>query len=324
MNKMRRVSVGKVGYRSTNYWVISVGRFRLLIDLGRPRLLWPRSAFIAGFLLAMGPAMIQAQKSSGPARGSLIIDGGGVTKSVVARFVELAGGPRARVVVFPTAASSIRFGARNTIVDPDWPRDRAEWGAYEAYLKEWLGVDDVVVLHTRDRAEADSAEFTVPLRAATGVYLAPGNAGRYAAAYLGTRTQLELDGVLNRGGVILGSSAGAIIQGSFTVRGRPDKPLLIAPGHTTGFGFLRNVAINPHLTSARRDAELVNVVDAYPQILGIGLEDEAAILVQKDVFEVIGSGRVAIYDNLRRNGLWYYWLQPSDRFDLSTWTRIDR
>lgn len=165
---MRRVTVVKVGYRSTNYGVVSVGNFRLLVDPGMPRRLWPCSAFIAGFLLAMGPAMIQAQKSSGPTRGSLIIDGGGVTKSVVARFVELAGGPRARVVVFPTAASSIVFGAHNTIVDPDWPRNRAEWGAYEAYLKEWFGVDDVVVLHTRDRAEADSAEFTVPLRAAAG------------------------------------------------------------------------------------------------------------------------------------------------------------
>ena len=62
----------------------------------------------------------------------------------------------------------------------------------------------------------------------------------------------------------MGTSAGAIIQGSFLVRGRPDKPLLMAPGRTTGFGFLKNVAINPHLTSAKRDAELINVADAHP------------------------------------------------------------
>ena len=178
------------------------------------------------------------------------------------------------------------------------------------------------MLHTRDRAVANSDAFVAPLKSATGVYLIAGNAGRYADAYLGTRTQTELIAVLARGGVIFGSSAGAIIQGSFVVRGRPDKPLMIAPGRTTGFGFLTNVAINPHLTSAQRDAELVNVVDANPNILGIGIEDDAALLVRQNTFEVIGTGKVAIYDNVRRDGSWYYWLNPGYQFDLSTWTVI--
>jgi cyanophycinase-like exopeptidase len=118
--------------------------------------------------------------------------------------------------------------------------------------------------------------------------------------------------------------SGAIIQGSFVVRGRPDKPLLMASGHTTGFGFLANVAINPHLTSAQRDAELVNVVDAYPHILGIGIDDDAALLVRGNAFEVLGSGRIAIYENVRRGGgSWYYCLTSGEQFDLSTWTRIE-
>ena len=175
---------------------------------------------------------------------------------------------------------------------------------------------------TRAIARRTPKAFVAPLNSATGVYLPPGNSGRLADAYLGTRTQKTLKELLDRGGVIFGSSAGAIIQGSFTVRGRPDKPLLIAPGRTTGFGFLTNVAINPHLTSAKRDAELVNVVDAHPHILGIGIDDDAALVVRKNIFEVIGTGRVAIYDNVRRNGSWYYWLKPGDRFDLSTWTKL--
>ncbi|HEX5965083.1 MAG TPA: Type 1 glutamine amidotransferase-like domain-containing protein, partial [Pyrinomonadaceae bacterium] len=169
---------------------------------------------------------------------------------------------------------------------------------------------------------ADSETFVAPLKSATGVYLAPGNSGRLADAYLRTRTHDALKRLLDRGGVVFGSSAGAIIQGSFTVRGRPDKPLLMAPGKTTGFGFLTNVAINPHLTSAKRDAELVNVVDAHPKILGIGIDDDAALLVRKNTFEVIGAGRVAIYDNVRRNGSWYYWLKPGEHFDLATWTKL--
>ena len=265
---------------------------------------------------------LRAQKSTGPAAGTLIVDGGGATESVVRRFVELAGGHRAQIVVFATGPSAIRFGYRNIILNPDWPRDRKEWSQYEEYLKRWLSVDLVKVLHTRDRAVANSEAFVAPLKSATGVYLIAGNAGRYADAYLGTRTQTELIAVLARGGVIFGSSAGAIIQGSFVVRGRPDKPLMIAPGRTTGFSFLTNVAINPHLTSAQRDAELVNVVDANPNILGIGIEDDAALLVRQNTFEVIGTGKVAIYDNVRRDGSWYYWLNPGYQFDLSTWTVI--
>jgi len=273
-------------------------------------------------LIAFPLSLIAAQKSSGPPNGTLIVDGGGATEPIVRRFVELAGGAQARIVVIATAPSSIRFGPENVILDPDWPRDRNEWQQYRDYLKSWFGVDHVEIIHTRDRHVADSEVFVAPLNTATGVYLAPGNAGRLADAYLNTRTLTELKGLLNRGGVVFGSSAGAIIQGSFTVRGRPDKPLLMAPGKTEGFGFLKNVAINPHLTSAKRDAELVNVVDAHPELLGIGIDDDAALLVRKNVMEVIGAGRVAIYDNIRREGSWYYWLKPGDKFDLSTWTKI--
>jgi cyanophycinase len=262
-----------------------------------------------------------AQKSSGPDAGTLIVDGGGGTKSVVARFVETAGGENARIVVFATGPSALRFGPQNVALNPDWPRDRPEWQQYEAYLKDWLGVPSVQVLHTRDRNVANSDAFTAPLKSATGVYLTAGNAGRYADAYLQTRTQSELQAVLARGGAIFGSSAGAIALGSFLVRGNPEKPLLMATGRTTGFGFLRNVAINPHVTSAQRDAELVNVVDAHPEILGLGIEDDAALVVNKNMFEVVGTGRVAVYDNVRRNGSWYYWLSPGERFNLATWSR---
>ncbi len=275
-------------------------------------------------LLLSRVGRVDAQKSSGPARGTLIVDGGGGTKDVRAKFVELAGGANARIVALPTGASSIRFGEMNTILDPDSPRDRQEWRDYAAYLKDWLGVTDVTILHTRDRTVATSEEFVRPLKSATGVFLAPGNSGRYADAYLNTRTQQELAALLARGGVIFGSSAGAIIQGSFLVRGRPDKPLLMPKGRTTGFAFLQNVAINPHLTSAQRDAELVNVVDAHPNILGIGVDDDAALLVQGNTVEVIGAGRAAIYDNVRRDGAWYYWLKPGERFDLAKWEKVAR
>ncbi len=186
-----------------------------------------RSAKLCFLLIAAilaSAACAYAQKSSGPAKGTLIVDGGGATDAVVKRFVELAGSSNANIVVFPTGASAIRFGPEKVILNPDWPQDRPEWAAYREHVTKWFGVDRVTVLHTRDRTVADSEDFVRQLRSATGVFLGPGNAGRYAAAYVNTRTHRELEALLERGGVIFGSSAGAIIQGSFTVRGRPDKP----------------------------------------------------------------------------------------------------
>ncbi|HTP34369.1 MAG TPA: cyanophycinase [Candidatus Acidoferrales bacterium] len=280
--------------------------------------MWTRPVIAALFALqALG-----AQASSGPMHGTLIADGGGGTDLVKDRFVSLAGGVDANIVVIPTGASSLRFGPDKTILDPDWPRDRPEWAAYRKDLTAWFGTAHITILHTRDRAVADSEEFAKPLRTATGVFLGAGNAGRIARSYLGTRTQQELQALLDRGGVVLGSSAGSIVLGSFIVRGWPEKPLLMAPGHDRGFGFLRNVAINPHLTEAKRDYELINVVDAHPEILGIGIDEPAAIVVQGNRFEVIGTGKVAIYDNQPHPGAWYYWLNPGDRFDLARWQKI--
>jgi len=263
-----------------------------------------------------------AQGSSGPSKGVLVVDGGGTSQLVVEEFVRLAGGPSAKIAVIPTAASSLRFGGQKTILNPDWPRSRPEWALYEKHLEGIFGTESITVLHTRDRQVADSEEFAGALRSATGVFLGTGNAGRHAAAYLGTKVQSELAALLERGGVIMGSSAGSIILGSFIVRGRPDKPLLMAKGHTVGFGFLRNVAINPHLTSAKRDNELVNVCDEHPSLLGLGLDDDVALIVRGNRFEVIGKGGVAVYDNLPKEGAWYSWLKPGDSFDLATWKKV--
>ncbi len=220
-------------------------------------------------LIVLTVASAFAQRSTGPAKGILVVDGGGTSKPVVDEFVRLAGGEKAKIVVIPTGASSLRFGEEKTILNLDWPRSRPEWMIYEKHLRELFGAVSITVLHTRDRGVANSEEFTEPLRTATGVFLGTGNAGRHADAYLGTRTQTALKELLDREGVIMGSSAGSIILGSFIVRGRPDKPLLMARGRTQGFGFMKNVAINPHLTSAKRDNELVNVCDENPSILGL-------------------------------------------------------
>jgi cyanophycinase len=269
-----------------------------------------------GLLMISVTGGLVGQTSSGPENGSLLLTGGELVKSAIERFVSLAGGPDANFVYIPTASSGIKLDSGFVYIPPDSDTPSANTPQFERELCKAFGVIHITVLHTRNRETANSAKFVEPLRKARGVWLSQGNAGRLADAFLDTLAQREIRGVLDRGGVVGGNSAGAIIQGSYTVRGRPDKPLLMATGHERGFGFLKNVAINPHLTEGKRDAELVNVVDAYPNLLGIGIDEKAAILVQGDAFEVIGDGRVAIYDNKKHGSQWYYWLSPGDRFDL--------
>jgi cyanophycinase len=187
-----------------------------------------------------------------------------------------------------------------------------------------FGTQNVTLLHTRDRGVADSEQFVAPLLKATGVFLTPGNAGRIASSYLDTRTQKELESLLARGGVIMGSSAGAIIQGSYIVRGVPGKPVLMARDHERGFGWLPRVAIDPHLTQAKREDELVQVVDAHPDLLGIGLDEGVALVVRDHIAEIIGEGMVAIYDNEQHGNRWYYTLRSGDRFDLARRQKIDK
>lgn len=257
--------------------------------------------------------------------GALVLSGGEyIHPALRARFIELAGGSDKVFVYIPTASSGIRLpsGFEYEPLDTDAanPRD----SAFAAELAQMFGVRRIEILHTRNRATANSPDFLRRLQQADGVWLSGGNAGRLADAYLGTRTQQELSRVLERAGVVGGNSAGAMIQGSFIVRGRPDKPVLMAPGRTNGFAFLRDVVINPHLLSQKRENELVSVLDAHPRLLGIGISDSAGIVVRDGVLELVGDGRVAIYDNQRHGCCWYYWLKPAEVFDLRARRAIQR
>ena len=240
----------------------------------------------------------------GPDRGTLVIVGGNMQDpAIVTRFIELAGGPDAPIVIIPTAGEA----------DEDYHQ-------YWPGLKQWRdnGARNLTVLHTRDRKTADSEAFVRPIREARAVFLSGGRQWRLADSYLDTLTHKELAALLNRGGVVGGSSAGASILASFMVRGDTKSNEKMIGDHTVGFGFLRNAAIDQHLLRRNRQFDMLEVIDKQPQLLGIGLDEDTAIVVQGDQFDVIGRSYVVVYSHtpvVGANGRFYF-MGAGDRFDM--------
>lgn len=222
----------------------------------------------------------------GPARGSLVIVGGGtVGPEIWDRFIQLAGGAaEARIVVVPTA------GSDSDIVNGKIP-------PRDILLR--LGVRHVIVLHTRDPKVANTDSFAAPLKNATGVWFVGGRQWKLADAYLNTLTYRAFQGVLQRGGVIGGSSAGATIQGSFLLRGDTKGNTILEGDHLKGFNFIHDVAIDQHILRRNREFDLIGVIKRHPRLLGIGIDEGTAIVVHGNRFQVIGRSYVAIYDARR-------------------------
>lgn len=241
----------------------------------------------------------------GPENGSLVIVGGAMRDpAIVERFLDLAGGPDAPIVVIPTAGGA------------------DEYDQYWRGLKQFkeAGATHLTVLHTKDRGVANSNEFVKPIREARGVWFGGGRQWHLADSYLDTKVHAELWALLERGGVIGGSSAGATIQGSYLARGDTKTNEIMMGDHEVGLGFVKNVAIDQHLLRRNRQFDLLEIIEARPELLGIGLDENTAIVVQGDEFEVIGESYVAIYDNTRQidSGGDFYFLSEGDRYNLTT------
>jgi cyanophycinase len=253
-----------------------------------------------------GPALAA---TIGPSHGALVIVGGGkVGPEITQKFIELAGGLDAQMVFIPTAEDGT-------------PKIKAE----DTFLYK-AGVKHVTILHTRDPKMADTEEFVKPLLTARAVWFEGGRQWRLVDSYLNTRVQKELNNMLARGGVIGGSSAGATIQGSYLVRGaKSGNTVMMAPGYEKGLGFLRDAAVDQHVITRHRENDLDQVIAKYPKLLGIGIDESTAIIVQGNKFAVIGKSKVFIHTAKYKpaaDGKKYLLLSSGDHFDLKKRQKI--
>src|SRR5437899_23832 len=278
-----------------------------------------RSRVLVAFLVTAAIAVVRASPVvKGPEHGALVIVGGGrVGPEILTRFFDLAGGRDAPLVVIPTANGADSYPA--------------DWSGLKMFKD--FGATNITLMHTNDRKEADSEAFVKPLTTARAVWFVGGRQWRLVDSYLHTRTEREIERVLERGGVVGGSSAGASILASYMVRGaRENNDIMMAPGYEEGFGLIKGVAIDQHMLTRNRQDDLEEVVAKHPEVLGIGLDESTAIVVRGQQFEVIGASKIAIHDGRivkgaqERNGgkKKYFFMGPGEKYDLTKLERIGK
>jgi cyanophycinase len=262
--------------------------------------LWSLTRLLCAFLPLASLIVVGGETIEASPRGALVLVGGGtITPEIAARFVALAGGRNRRFVYIPTAAS-------DSELDP---------AVLEHAFKASFGVKQVTILHTRDRRVADSRRFTATIEQADAVWFGGGRQWRIADAYLGTGTEAALRRLLQRGGVVGGTSAGASILASYLVRGAPEGNWIVsAPGHEDGFGLLPDSAVDQHVDLYHRENDLAELIKSRPDLLGISLDESTALVVLDSEAVVLGRGRVILHDGESHCGLPFAVLGDGDHF----------
>lgn len=212
-------------------------------------------------------------------RGSLVICGGGtLPETIFDEFMELGGKQEARLVVIPTAS---------VIADaPD----------LDVHMNVWRQrrPASFSVLHTRSRDKADLPEFSQALLEATAVWFIGGDQNHLTSTYLGTLVEQRLKELLNRGGVIGGTSAGAAIMSPTMICGTRD-PQRTQPVLDTGFGFLPGCVVDQHFVKRNREPRLRNALLSRPGHVGIGIDEGTALIVSGRSLRVVGESCVKTY-----------------------------
>lgn len=203
-------------------------------------------------------------------KGTILAHGGGpIRKTTFEQFAELCGdGP---MVLIPTAAYAADHRSYRRRVRKSWLRQ---------------GISEVVILHARVREEASDG-FAEPLRRASCAWLSGGAQGRLEDRYVGTPVERELHALLQRGGTVGGDSAGSSIMSRVMIHhGNPD------PVEGTGLGILPDVIVDQHFLVRGREPRLLTMVERHPDLVGMGIDESTALVIQGDHWKVIGDSVV--------------------------------
>jgi cyanophycinase len=233
---------------------------------------------------ASAPTTESAPATQPPSRGHLMLIGGGdKPAAAMKKFVELAGGASAPIVVIPTASG-----------DDDTP------AYYLDLFKKELGSTDVVVLPIKEKADAERPEHAAAAARARGVFFAGGDQSRITKALLGTPVLDAIRAAFRDGAVVGGTSAGTACQSRLMITGEGDFKVIRegAVELVEGLGLLPDgIIVDQHFIARQRQNRLFTVILEHPDHLGVGVDEDTAAWVRPDgTFEVIGDGSVMVFD----------------------------
>lgn len=253
----------------------------------------------------------QPRNSNRP--GSVVLHGGGlITNDVFDRFVELAGGKGARIVLVPSAGYRLA----------DYPDLKSYRATLSSRYSSWVQlklderVADFRFLTTDNPSDADHPDFVRPLETATGVWFSGGNQSRLNYRYVGefpsrTKFQDALLGVLQRGGVVGGTSAGtAAIPEIMTLGSETDEDTSRSSAVAAhGLGLFDRAIVEQHFntrggrlerfTELLKDQGKLNNLarrpDAAESMIGIAIEERSAVVAKNNRLEVLGETNTHVF-----------------------------
>ena len=219
--------------------------------------------------------------------GHLLVIGGAEDKynerRILKKFLELAGGEKAEVLIVPVASDFPEFAA-------------------DVYTQAFrnLGVAKPRVLRATSRQDIVDADVDSLLDGVTGIFMTGGDQMRLVSLLGGTKLADKIRSTVRSKNIVLaGTSAGAAAMSTtMVVRGEPSShPYKSAVRLSPGLGFLKNIIIDQHFTERGRISRLVTAVSYNPYNLGIGIDENTAIILDgKGLLEVFGQGSITIVD----------------------------
>ena len=223
-----------------------------------------------------------AQQEVFPFKGKLIIIGGGdILDTMYNLFAKEIGGKDQPIVYIPTAT------------------DDEPWIQAGEHLVKFTsrGFTNLTTVHTREKQKANDSLFIERIRKAKGVFIGGGDQANIANAFLGTAVHQELFSLLNRGGIIMGTSAGATIMGDVMITGWEQRKVPnVLHAYPTGLAFMKNTSIDQHVLVRNRQFDLVPVLESNANLFGIAIDEATAAIVEGNTIGVVGKSYVMIYD----------------------------
>jgi cyanophycinase len=227
---------------------------------------------------------VSAAALGNPGHGHLVLIGGGEKpRAAMEKFVELAGGKSAPIVVIPTASE-----------EPD----TIEY--YTNLFKKDYGSTDVIVLPIKTKDDANKPELVAAAKRARGIFFGGGDQVRILNALAGTPVLDALREAFQKGAVVSGTSAGLACQSEIMITGEGDFKVIQTNSVEVkeGLGFVRkDVIVDQHFIARQRENRLISVLLEHPGHLGVAVDEDTAIWIRPDdTFTVIGKGSVMVFD----------------------------